>query len=526
MSTVPDITLSSGKTTHGHHAIIPRLVANPIVLYGNSLLLGAICALCAPGFGLWWLAWIGFIPAFLWLFKLPSYKKAFCSGLLFGTAFHAIYLAWLLSLHPMDWLGFSQPISLLLAVSAWTIESLAGGIAFALLACVITVYLKTTKAFTWAHFLHWFFIPTLWLLVFHLYQTNALWFPWALLNYTQLHIPLMSFLVHLTGTSATITFLLVAINVLLSQAFSTTLPNKRIFLATGILALLALVPFFPTPTISKQTAHPQTINIYQGGVDIGTIKTGKDFEKLSQEAYITPLKSLKIHPGGIIILPEEGIVPGWVDQDQPFKNATIRQLQQIANNKQTAILSGISSFKTIRHKASVFNSTILLQPHSPAQFYDKNRLVPFGESVPYLESDFVNKSLEALKIPYQFNFKAGTRPTPLVAKQSLDLPSSTTTIGSLVCFELIYPELSSSYKQQGAHLLANSSNLGWFHQSPLLSQQFLAIGQIRSLETGLPLALVSNNGPSAIITPDGHIQKQISKPVKASLTWRIKPLAQ
>jgi apolipoprotein N-acyltransferase len=64
------------------------------------------------------------------------------------------------------------------------------------------------------------------------------------------------------------------------------------------------------------------------------------------------------------------------------------------------------------------------------------------------------------------------------------------------------------YKQQGADLLINSSNLGWFHQNPLLEAQFLAIGQLRAAETHLPLVISSNTGISAIISNQGELLQQ------------------
>jgi apolipoprotein N-acyltransferase len=65
--------------------------------------------------------------------------------------------------------------------------------------------------------------------------------------------------------------------------------------------------------------------------------------------------------------------------------------------------------------------------------------------------------------------------------------------------------LAYQYKQQGATLLVNVSNLGWFHGNRMIATQFLKAGQMRAAENALPLAISANTGPTALIDGNGGI---------------------
>src|ERR1043166_3698540 len=116
-------------------------------------------------------------------------------------------------------------------------------------------------------------------------------------------------------------------------------------------------------------------------------------------------------------------------------------------------------------------------------FYHKQHLVPFGETIPMIPSSWFESFLSHLGLSYHFVFWPGEHQKPFKFQGPLDGQSKKPFyIGSLVCFELIYPDLVKHYRQQGVDLIVNSNNLGWFHGNPLLAKQFLAIGQVRASE--------------------------------------------
>jgi len=77
-------------------------------------------------------------------------------------------------------------------------------------------------------------------------------------------------------------------------------------------------------------------------------------------------------------------------------------------------------------------------------------------------------------------------------------------IGVLVCFEGIFPELSRCYVREGAQLLVNITNDGWYGRSSA-PYQHLSMAVLRAVENGVPLVRAANTGISAIIDRTGKI---------------------
>jgi apolipoprotein N-acyltransferase len=77
-------------------------------------------------------------------------------------------------------------------------------------------------------------------------------------------------------------------------------------------------------------------------------------------------------------------------------------------------------------------------------------------------------------------------------------------IGVLVCFEGIFPDLSRRYVREGAQLLVNITNDGWYGRSSA-PYQHLSMAVLRAVENGVPLVRAANTGISAIIDKKGEI---------------------
>jgi len=79
-----------------------------------------------------------------------------------------------------------------------------------------------------------------------------------------------------------------------------------------------------------------------------------------------------------------------------------------------------------------------------------------------------------------------------------------------ICYEDVFGEeiiqaVQGSPGQEGATLLLNISNLGWFGDSWALSQH-LQISRMRALETGRPMLRATNTGMTAAIDPYGRVR--------------------
>jgi apolipoprotein N-acyltransferase len=121
--------------------------------------------------------------------------------------------------------------------------------------------------------------------------------------------------------------------------------------------------------------------------------------------------------------------------------------------------------------------------------YDKVHLVPFGEYAPV---PIIGRLVGEVG-----NFTPGRTVHPLRADRL--------TIGTLVCYEAIFPEIARKMVSQGANVLLNLSNDAWFGKTSA-PYQHLRIASYLATSLRLPLVRVTNTGISALILPSGEIQ--------------------
>ncbi|CAN5650251.1 apolipoprotein N-acyltransferase [soil metagenome] len=134
--------------------------------------------------------------------------------------------------------------------------------------------------------------------------------------------------------------------------------------------------------------------------------------------------------------------------------------------------------------------------------YRKSFLVPIVERVP-----FVNPAWFA-RFNYFGSFGRGVDPVPFA------LPFG--TVGVLICYESIFPQLSRSYRRDGVSLLVNVTNDAWFGRSTAPYQHFAHL-PLRAIENRLPIARSANTGISAYIDPLGRVHG--ATPLQVEGAW-------
>lgn len=138
--------------------------------------------------------------------------------------------------------------------------------------------------------------------------------------------------------------------------------------------------------------------------------------------------------------------------------------------------------------------------------YDKRKLVPFGEFVPFGFRWFV----DMMNIPLG-EFARGSAdqaPVPVIDQR----------VSFNICYEdafgaLLLPALR---RADDATILINVTNIGWFGDSLILPQH-LQIARMRALETGRPVLRASNTGITASIDHRGQVQARLPAFEAASL---------
>ncbi|MCK4340044.1 MAG: apolipoprotein N-acyltransferase, partial [Candidatus Cloacimonetes bacterium] len=127
--------------------------------------------------------------------------------------------------------------------------------------------------------------------------------------------------------------------------------------------------------------------------------------------------------------------------------------------------------------------------------YDKIRLVPFGERIPFLRTFPI---LEKFQFG-QANFEYGKNPR-LYPINDFQFPI-------LICFEGVFPELSRQYVRKGADFIIVITNDGWF-QETAFPKEHANNTKIRAVENRVSLFRAANTGISYIVNPKGKMIKK------------------
>lgn len=139
--------------------------------------------------------------------------------------------------------------------------------------------------------------------------------------------------------------------------------------------------------------------------------------------------------------------------------------------------------------------------------YDKVRLTPFGETMPYirawpwLQQQMLNVGAGGMT----FDLSAGSELTVFEVEHGGARVRAVTP----VCFESTEASLCRRMVYEGgerrADLIVNVTNDGWFGASRVGRMQHLQMARWRSLETGTPTLRAANTGVSAVIDGRGAI---------------------
>lgn len=148
------------------------------------------------------------------------------------------------------------------------------------------------------------------------------------------------------------------------------------------------------------------------------------------------------------------------------------------------------------------NSAYLLRPDGKiVDRYDKVNLVPFGEYVPPLFS-FVNRITNEAG-----DFVPGNR--------VVTFPLDSHTLGAFICYESVFPDFVRQFVRNGANVLVNMSNDGYFGGSAA-REQHLEIVRMRAVENHRWILRATNDGITAMIDPGGRVTQTMRSYVQAS----------
>lgn len=211
--------------------------------------------------------------------------------------------------------------------------------------------------------------------------------------------------------------------------------------------------------------------------------------------------SQRVPEADLVVWPE-GALPAVIDDLLAPGSPYVGRFVRAFHPGQTLLMGANRVGPTPDGGVDYFNSLLALR-RDPAGLkvtgvYDKHRLVPFGEFLPFGELATKLGIRSLVHMPEDFT--AGPPSAPLRLE-------GVPTVQPLICYEALFPRVASEGARRAgfrAQWLLNVSNDAWFGATSG-PWQHLNIASYRAIEEGLPIVRATPTGVSAIIDANGRI---------------------
>ena len=462
-----------------------------------AVLSGILLVLSFPDADVGVLAWVGLAPLLIACEgrSLPRvYLLAYVTGLIyFATTFYWIWI-----------------------VAAYNVVDFAG------LAAYLPQYFTA-----WAVAVFWIrrrtglplaaIAPPLWVTLEYI-RSHLGWasLPWMLLGHTQYAYPTLTQVAAITGVYG-LTFLIVLVSAAIADTVSSsgwletrTLDwaawrrKSAIPLALTALALIA-VSVYGTVELHRVAERGELrVALVQGNIP-QPWKWDDANRRTIIARYAGLSRAAAAERPTLIVWPETA-VPGDVHHHPELRRA----VSEIATDTGSYLLVGSGEFAKFTNGAlreKLYNSMFLFSPSGTIDGqYRKMRLLPFGE---YEPSGGVVRWPESIVAASSMGgFVPGDQYTTFRIGDA--------TLGALICWETIFPDLAREFVARGARVLVNATNEAWFKQTAA-PYQLLAMTTFRAVENRVSIVRVANTGVTAVIDPFGRITSRLQAPDRREL---------
>lgn len=454
-----------------------------------AIVSGALLALAFPPFDMGFIAWFGYVPLLYALNDKDGGRlKGLVTGFVFGLSFFLGTVYWVI--HSMYYYGgvpytISTLVMLLLVVYLSIYPAIFG--------LVLSLTARQDKVFRLIA------VPALWVALEYARGYLFTGLPWVLTGYTQAsYIPVIQ-IADTTGVWG-VSFLVLIVNMavlynieyLLKKTRS--LPLRESVIALALLVSIVAYGLARTRQVDNDVRLWNTMRV---GIAQGSIDQSLKWDPSYQRATIDIYRDLSLSAGKMgarLIVWPEAAIPFYFEPDK-IRDGLIGEISRATGS---FILTGSPSYSynPTAERIDYFNSAFLLSPAGESiGKYDKVHLVPFGEYVPLKKIlPFVKKLTAGIG-----DYSEGPGPLPINFEGG--------SIGTLVCFESIFPELAAGFVRNGATVLVNITNDAWFGTTSAPYQHF-QMSIFRAVENKVFVLRSANTGISGVIDPVGRVRQK------------------
>jgi apolipoprotein N-acyltransferase len=446
-----------------------------------ALLAGSGFALIFPESPLWWWAYFGLIPILLLVRAAPDMREALWRSWVAACGFFVTLHYWLIPSLTV----FTVPAVVLLGLvwlpwgaTAWYL--LHGAPTTRRAAAALAV------------------LPSLWVLLEYVRSWDVLGGSWGHIGASQWQARPILAVAALGGVWA-VSFLLVATNVGVLLAVSPGV-RHRTRVGAGLLAVLLVVA---AASYGLSRSEPRvTGELTIGGVQPGVVHDPT--ERFEENERIT--RELLDADVDMIV---------WGQSSVGFDLATTDWVRErvigLAEDAGVPVLINVDAR---RPDGRISKITVVIRPdEGVSETYAKQRLVPFGEYIPFRS---VLGWLEDLTEAADEDRVPGTDFT------TFELAG--TAVGPLISYESTFPDIRRTLAREDVEMTLVQAAATTFQNSWALPQQ-ASFEAVRAVESGRPAVLVSVSGTSTAFDPRGRQLASVSQHYTGPWTVDV-PLSQ
>ena len=414
--------------------------------------------------------------------KKMFFIKCFFLGMSFGYGFYFFSLYWI-------------NISLLIEIEVYYLLLLPSLLLVPLILSVFYGLSAFLLAFFYPRNITRIFIIAIAWTISEYLRISVTGFPWAQIGHSLIHINIILQIISIFGELFLTTLTVIIFSIPLILILNKSPDLKYISILATLFVLLGVVIFGQSrPKLYADKIENIEINIIQPNIK----QTDKWEKELAQvnlnkliSATVEMLENKDETPDKRYFIWPETAVPFLIDENLQITS----DLTKSMTSKDYLMLGSLRREGGAVSDQSIYNSLFIIDWRNKIiGKYDKNKLVPFGEYLPFsrLLSKLGFLNFEELS----GNFSNGQGGTAILNDDLI-------TPHVLICYEIIFSEFLHSYNQK-TNFILNITNDAWFGRSSGPYQHF-SMATLRAVERGLPVVRVANTGISGVIDPYGKI---------------------
>jgi apolipoprotein N-acyltransferase len=434
--------------------------------------------------------------------RLPPLRGALC-GVIFGMVFGGGMSSWALDAS-LEYFALNRLVAGAFVLGVWFLN---GGLPFGILVATYGVAVRRLGAGARAPLGAW-----LWVGSEVLRTTLFTGMPWELLGHTQFRNLGLVQVADLGGVYA-ISFVIALASIAgaegAGEAWGQRTRVRRILLRRLALpaALLAATLAYGVHSRSLYAApasgDTRSVAIVQGNVP-NAFRWKRAFFERQLGTYAELTREIGGAAPDLIVWPENAV--NFYLEQEPMLHAHLRGVA--AQAREGLVLGG----PRLAGSGRAHNSAYLLGPDGTVRgTYDKRRLVPFAEYNPLRT---LTRGAAADEVD---TYVPGT--------SARLLETASLRLGTVICYEAVFPHLVRDLVGRGAELLVNLSNDTWMDgEDGAASAQHFSMAIFRAIENRRYLVRASSSGVSGFVSPYGDTYGMVPRQTADAAVARVVPL--